>query len=55
MVEDALQPLFPIETAVCLAAAEERKNFIYGTVGLSTIFAGLAAYVLRLWLQGYFG
>jgi hypothetical protein len=54
MVEEALQPLFPIETAVCLAAATERKNFIYGIVGLTTIFVGLAAYVVRLWLHGYF-
>src|SRR3712207_6462700 len=28
MVEEALQPLFPVEIAVCLAAATERRNFI---------------------------
>jgi hypothetical protein len=47
--------LLPIDRAICLAAVKERNERILGVVGLSAIAAGLAAFVCRLWMNGYFG
>ena len=49
-----LEALFPIDRAICKAAVQERRERILGIIGLSTIAAGLAAFVARLWQHGYF-
>jgi len=53
-IAGSLAALLPIDTAICMAAVAERRERILGIVGMSTIAASLAAFVCRLWMQGYF-
>ena len=55
LIAGSLEALFPIDRAICLAAVKERNERILGAAGLSAIAAGLAAFVYRLWMSGYFG
>ena len=55
LIAQSLEALLPVETAICAAAVAERRERMLGIVGMSTIAAGLAAFVCRLWMQGYFG
>ena len=54
LIAESLEALLPIDRAICLAAVKERNERILGVVGLSAIAAGLAAFVCRLWISGYF-
>jgi hypothetical protein len=55
LIAESLAALVPVDTAICMAAVAERRERILGIVGMSTIAAGLAALVCRLWAQGFFG
>ena len=54
VIAASLEALLPIDRAICLAAVKERNERIVGVVGLSAIATGLAAFVCRLWMNGYF-
>jgi hypothetical protein len=54
LIAESLEALLPIDRAIFLAAVKERNERILGVIGLSTIAAGLAAFVGRLWMSGYF-
>ena len=54
LIAESLEALLPIDRAICLAAVKERNERILGVIGLSAIAAGLATFVYRLWMSGYF-
>ena len=53
-IAQSIGALLPVDTAICMAAVTERRERLLGIAGLSVIAAGLAAFVSRLWLHGYF-
>ena len=55
LIAESLEALLPIDRAICVAAVKERNERILGIAGLSAIATGLAAFVCRLWLNGFFG
>ena len=52
-LDNFLHALLPIDTAICVAAARERKHAIRGVTGLSLLLVACVATAAVLWSRGY--